>query len=85
MKAVRPVFPEKPELPSRMIAKDQDEYQSLPVVDVEPGVCCARFELDDAEKAFIAENGYFYLYMYQGGKPLMPILPAAEHPTFGEI
>lgn len=84
MKAVRPVFPERPELPSRMIAKDQDEYQSLPVVDLEnePGVCVARFELDEAEKAFIAENGYFYLYIWQGGRAMMPMRPAAEHPKF---
>lgn len=82
MKAVRPVFPESPELPSRMIAKNQDEFQGLPVADLDANQCIARFELDDQEKQFVAENGYIYISMLHFGRPLMPFLPLAEHPKF---
>lgn len=85
MKAASPVFPSKPDLPERKIAESQDEYQTLPVVDVEPGVVCARFELDENERRFIAEKGYFYLYMWQMGKPLMPIAPEAKEPDWGGV
>lgn len=81
MKSVKPVIPNVLGVQERSIAEHQDEYQTLHVAQIDEGVIIARFELSDAEKAFIAQHGYLYLYMWQGkDEPLRPVLPWAAEP-----
>lgn len=84
MKAVSPVMPGR-EIAERKIAEHQDEFQTLPVIDLPGGIVLARFTLDEAEKKFVADKGFIYLYIWQGDQPLRPVFPMAEHPELESI
>ena len=58
-------------------AKDQPQYQPLPVVRLHgaEGRLISRWTLTDAERAKIAAGEDIYIEMLTFGGPLQPILP----------
>ena len=60
-------------------AKDQPEYNQLPVFRTQQSVL-SRWKLTDAERTHIAQGGDLFICMMNFGGPLLPILPIAADP-----
>jgi hypothetical protein len=80
MKPVSPVVPDAPNLKEIIVAETQDEYEDLPAVDAGNGAILTRWELDPQERHFVQENGYIYLWIYNHGRPVQPVLMEAGEP-----
>ena len=63
------------------IAEHQDEYQTLPAhFNKAQGTVTACFELDEAEKQQVAEEGKIYITLWTGGQSLQPIHSSVLNP-----
>ena len=83
MKAASPVVPGR-ELPEIKLAEHQEQYETLPIVELGEGVVLSRFELNDDEIKFVREHGYLYLYTWTFGRSFQPVRIEAQHPNFPE-
>jgi hypothetical protein len=72
MKAVSPVIQDQ-ELPELLIAKDQDEYETLPAVDCGNGVILTRWEVTEEDLERIKETKSIYIYLWTFGNPVQPL------------
>ena len=81
MKPSSPVIPGY-DLPEVVYAKDQPEYQPLPVVRIEgpEGQVVTRWALSEDERARIAAGQDVYLWICTFGKALQPVLLEIKSP-----
>ena len=71
---VRPVLLDKPKAKTVMVAKDQEEYQTLPSLFLnDKNICLSRWVFDDAERLILEEYKGLYLYV--------PLFVAGVQPT----
>lgn len=65
---------------NHVFAKDQPEYQPLPVMALgdQEGSVISCWQLTDEEKTEIANTGKLYLKQLTFGNPLQPILPTVD-------
>lgn len=82
MKPVSPVLIGE-DLPEIEIAKDQPEYNPLPVIAVqdEAATIISRWELSDEEVAEVVKTKSIYVFMMTFGHPIQPLLLQTEKPT----
>lgn len=78
MQPTSPVLPGS-EFVEVVYAKDQPEYQPLPVVRTETCLV-SRWKLSDEERKFIADGGDIYVVQMHFGQLLQPVCPMAETP-----
>lgn len=81
MKPESPVVPGY-DLPETVYAKDQPEYQPLPVVKIEgpEGQVLSRWHLSPEDRQRIAEGQDVYLWVSTFGRPLQPVLLEVKSP-----
>lgn len=79
MKPVSPVIPGV-ELPETVYAKDQPEYQPLPVFREDDGTVLSRWHLTWRERLTVLFRGDIYLWISTFNKPLQPVLMDVERP-----
>lgn len=83
MKPISPVLPSSPEIPETVLAKDQPQYQPLPVAMVQRdagAACLSRWILDPVERWQVLLTGEIWLEQLTFGHPLQPQLPTAFEP-----
>lgn len=73
MNAVSPVIPGSKEF-EVVYAKDQPEYNALPVLRTEKTLV-SRWKFSDEEREMIANGADLFLCVMHFGQPLQPILP----------
>jgi hypothetical protein len=78
MEPVSPVVPGNDDF-EVTYAKDQQEYQPLPVLRTERALL-SRWRLSDAERQHIANGGDLFLCVLHFGGPLLPMMPIADTP-----
>lgn len=78
MKAISPVVPGNEEF-EVVYAKDQPEYDPLPVLRTE-NTLLTRWKLDDRERAHIAAGGDIFIGVMHFGGRLQPMCPMAVEP-----
>jgi hypothetical protein len=78
MEAVSPVVPGNEEF-EVVYAKDQPEYQPLPVLRTEKALL-SRWRLSEAERAHIAAGGDLFVCVLHFGGTLQPMMPIADTP-----
>lgn len=78
MKPASPVIPGNDDF-EVTYAKDQPEYQSLPVMRTSNAVM-SRWVLTPEEREHIAHGGDLFICQMNFGHPLQPILPIAAGP-----
>jgi hypothetical protein len=62
---------------THILAKDQKEYQPLPVA-IEGNCCTSCWELSDEELRVLAKTKRLWLHQFNFGQPLQPQLPSVE-------
>lgn len=68
------------------IAKDQEEYETLPAHLFEKyGQVCCAIELDKDEWESVVEEGKIYLSFFTFGAPLNPFYITTDQETFKEF
>lgn len=80
MKPSSPIIPGQ-DLPETIYAKDQLEYQPLPVWRDDDGTVLSRWHCTWPERLRILITGDVYLRQMTFNKPLQPIRVDAERPT----
>ena len=83
MKAVSPIV-RGLDLPETVYAKDQPQYDPLPVFKQEDGITLSRWHLTWRERLRVLFKGDVYLWMMTFNHPLQPVLLEVEEPRFGE-
>lgn len=63
-----------------LIAKDQPEYKTLPVLRLDGGFILCRFVVTDADLIRIKRDRSIYVYMLTGNNPVTPIAIETETP-----
>lgn len=65
---------------NHVFAKDQPEYQPLPVMHLQDraGSVISCWQLTDQEREEIAKTGKLYIKVMTFGHPLQPILPTVD-------
>lgn len=78
----RPVSPVVPglELPETVYAKDQPEYEPLPVFKTENGEVLSRWRLTWRERFLVFLRGDVFLWCLTFNKPLQPVMVEVERP-----
>lgn len=79
MRPVSPIIP-KVELPETVYAKDQPEYQPLPVWKAETGTTLSRWHLTFRERLIALLRGDVYLWIETFNHPLQPVMLQVERP-----
>jgi len=79
MQPVSPVIPGA-KLPETVYAKDQPEYNSLPVFKQEDGTILSRWKLSWLERIRVLFCGNVYLWISTFNKPLQPVFMQVEKP-----
>src|SRR5262245_33924718 len=79
MKPVSPIVPGV-DLPETLYAKDQPEYQSLPVFRQEDGTVLSRWHLTWWERMRVLCKGDIYLWVMTVNQPLQPVMLQVERP-----
>lgn len=84
MKAFSPVLPNSPEFPETVLAKDQPQYNQLPVAHIEysDGVksMISRYKLSWRERWKMLIRGEFWLEQLTFGQCLRPQRPTVDEP-----
>jgi|SRR5436190_21079684 hypothetical protein len=83
MKPVSPVIPGT-DVDEVLYAADQPEYQPLPAFKCLDGKVLTRWEMTEAEKKLICEQGYIYLAVNTFNDPLQPVYLSARPPDLIE-
>lgn len=85
MKPVSPVFPDETLWSEEInVAENQQEYNTLPVINCGGGMILSRWELDDKDLVEINKNRSVYVFMHTFGKPVTPILLQTEMPEVAD-
>lgn len=79
MRPVEPIVPGK-QLPVTLYAKDQPEYNRLPVYRESDGAVLSRWKLSLRERLRVVVFGDVYLWVLTFGRPLQPVSLQAEPP-----
>ena len=79
MKPSSPIIPGA-KLPETIYAKDQPEYQPLPVWKAEGGTTLSRWHLTWRERLIAFFRGDVYLWIETFNKPLQPVSLQVERP-----
>ena len=79
MKPVSPIIPGV-DLPETVYAKDQPEYQPLPVFKNTDGTILTRWKLSFWERLKVLFSGDVYLFVMTFNKPLQPLQMQVEKP-----
>ena len=82
MKPVSPIIPGV-DLPETVYAKDQSEYNPLPVWRDEDGTVLSRWHCDWRERLRILTTGDVYLWQMTFNQPLQPVVMQADRPWPG--
>jgi hypothetical protein len=79
MKPVSPVIPGS-DIDEVVYAAEQAEYQPLPAFKCLDGRILTRWEMSEAEKKLVCEQGYIYLAVSTFNEPLQPVYLSARPP-----
>ena len=83
MKPVSPIIPGV-KLPETVYAKDQPEYQPLPVFKIDDGTVLSRWKLSWRERLRALFQGDVYLFVCTFNAPLQPVMLQVERPQTAE-
>lgn len=67
------------------LAKDQDQYLTLPALILSDGCVVSRWHLTWRERLRMLWSGSLYLTIQTFGAPLQPQLPSVEPPILMEV
>lgn len=81
MTPVQPIVPGE-DLPVLVYAKDQPEYQPLPVWRHRDGTVLSRWKLTWRERLRVLFTGDVYLWVMTFNQPLQPVKLQVEKPAF---
>lgn len=79
MKPVIPIIPGV-ELQETVYARDQPEYQPLPVFKHDDGTTLSRWHMSWRERLMVLFRGDVYLWISTFNKPLQPVMLQIEPP-----
>ncbi|HEY6244561.1 MAG TPA: hypothetical protein VIX17_11465 [Pyrinomonadaceae bacterium] len=79
MQPVSPVIPGT-DIDEVVYAADQPQYRPLPAFKCLDGKILTRWQMSEAEKKLICEQGYIYLAVSTFNEPLQPVMLAATPP-----
>jgi len=79
MKPISPIMPNAT-LPETVYAKDQPEYQPLPVFKYDDGTVLSRWKLSWRERLRVLLSGDVYLFVSTFNRPLQPVMLQVEPP-----
>ena len=79
MKPSSPVVPGS-SLPETVFAKDQPEYEPLPVFKFDDGAVLSRWRLTFWERLRVLWFGDVYLWQLTFNRPLQPVMLEAKRP-----
>lgn len=79
MQPMSPVIPGE-NFDEVIIAKHQAEYENLPAIGVYPGITISRWRLSLWERVKVLFIGNVYLWVWNFGKPLSPVILEIEKP-----
>jgi len=80
MKPVSPVIPDE-NWGEKEIAKDQDEYRTLPAIVCDDGTVISRWELSEEELLEVMETKSIYLTVMTFNRGLSPVLLDTKKPV----
>ncbi len=83
MTPTSPIVPGR-ELEVTQIAKNQNQYKTLPAFVDGNGVVLSRWSLTWKERLQILWQGFFYLQNFTFNQPLQPLRLSVEPPGFEE-
>jgi hypothetical protein len=83
MKPVSPVMPGY-DLPETVYAKNQPEYQPLPVFKADDGTVLSRWHLGWGERLRVLLCGDVYLFVSTFNQALQPVMLQVQQPKMGE-
>ena len=72
------------ELPETVYAKDQPEYEPLPVFRDDDGTVLSRWRLTWRERLRVLLTGDVYLFQMTFGQPLQPVMLQVEQPEVSQ-
>ena len=80
MKPMSPIIPGV-QLPETVYAKDQPEYEPLPVFKMEDGTLLSRWKLTWKERLIALWKGDVYLWTLTFNRPIQPVMLQVTRPS----